>query len=518
MLFALFIWILQRFCLDGNRRALGVLLPLQLVWANSQGLFMLGPATVLIYALGEWLTARTDRTRGTVRPLIWTLIAVLAVSLITPYGWHGFVLPFKLLGRIDSLGVDVFTYNISENIPPWVLERSAPYSVAHLKWVAAASFGSFLLVLRRVSVARFLLLSATFVLALMAYRNVLLFYWVAALVLPTNLALAGARLRRVRSLRPIWFSALSIGCMLFVLSQRATAAEGLVAEVAPFRLPVQAVARMQQLQLRGRLFNSVRYGGYLIWKGQRPMIDGRLVLRSAQQFSEHLLLTEEPASFDRYRDVHDVRLVLLPTAYPDRYLGLVRHLYQHPRWTLLYTDGSSTLFAYDSELPAVDLDDSSTVDAIRDELKRRYRSASLVTNRAALHLATLLAEVGALAQARRVLRPQSDSAAQALMARVHFLAGDVAAAERVSQRLLEQDPRDVDSLDLLALIAHEQDDQQKAISLAQRSLQIDPFGRRPRQLLERIQRGFKLNAEEKHPLERVGNLSACLASPDLYAW
>ena len=73
---------------------------------------------------------------------------------------------------------NVFSTEIAENVPPFVLERVAPGQMAPLVAVMAAVALSFL-VARPLVWGRVLATLAFAGLALMANRNVLLFYWVA---------------------------------------------------------------------------------------------------------------------------------------------------------------------------------------------------------------------------------------------------------------------------------------------------------------------------------------------------
>jgi hypothetical protein len=498
-------------------RALLWLLPLQVLWANTQGLYLLGPVLVACYAAGEGVSALLSRWGAAgfarvlaPRSLAWLglcVLGLLAACLVTPYGLEGLELPLKLFGRIDPLRGELFRYNVSENIPPWALERSggaAAAGVAHFKWVAAAAFASFLPLLRRgVVLARFAVLAAVFVVALMANRNVLLLYWVAALVLPLNLGAllsAGARWRWAPALGGLSAAGI-VG--LALLSISASSAEGPITHPAPFRLPVGAVARLEQLDLRGKVFNSVRYGGYLIWRlypGQRPFIDGRLVIRSTAQFAEHLELADAPSrTFESFQRRHAIKLALLPTAYPDRYVPLVAHLYRAPDWSLVYTDGTQTLFYREDEddhVPALDLGQRPVVQRIEAAIRRRLGHQPAIHERALVHLGRLLLEVGEPGQATRVLVPLSGHAARALLARAHYQRGRAAQARELCLRLVQEQPDDVGSLVLLARLAAEEGQHARAVAWLRRGLEVEPHNASARRLLDQITQATGMDSRQ----------------------
>ena len=178
----------------------------------------------------------------------------------------------------------------------------------------------------------------------------------------------------------------------------------------------------------------------------------------------------------------------MPSAYPDRYLPLLRELCGDPRWRILYTDGTQALLAFGGAkgAPEVDLSSSTTVAAIVAELRGRYRDLPTARDLALVHLGRLLAEVGKLARAEEVLQPLGLAAARGLLARVHYLAGRREQARGMALALLQEQPGEVNSLDLLALIALDSGDQQQALELLRKALQSDPFDITARRILLRL--------------------------------
>ena len=516
-----FLVLLERFRLQGKIRWLLLLLPVQVFWANTQALFILGPVMLAAYLTGEGLSALLGRQgimgfsgalgrRGVVLLGIF-LPLLVAASLLTPYGWQGLQLPFLLFGRIDSVGADLFTYNVSENIPPWVMERTGPSLVKGFKWVAAATWVTFLMVPRRkIVLSRFLVVGVMFGLALLARRNMLLFYWVAGPMLAINLGQALEAVARSRArlaqhieravppalLKHLLPALMTLGlAVMGLLTHRASQDEPPLASVAPFRVPLGGVQRIKDLGLeRHKIFNSVRYGGYLAWSlypDGRPFIDGRLVIRTAAHFAEHLALADDPGTFEDFARSRRIRTVLLPTASPDRYLPLAAWLYRSPQWRLIHTDGIETLFVREGgELPgaaaAMDLSDAPTVQQILSRLRAAHGYSDRVLEQAILHLGRFLAEAGELGQARRVLGACTLHRARSLLARVWYLDGEVGRGEALDRQQLEERPDDADSLYLLALIATDQARHADAIQLIEQVLALDPFHRHARLLLLRI--------------------------------
>lgn len=501
---------------DGRWRWFLALVAVQILWANVQGLYLLGPGLVAAVVAGDalaaWLGKRTPAIAVTpvVAPrarllLALTVPAMVLAATLTPYGPTGLGLPFRLFGRISSVGDAVFAREVSENLAPWLLERTAPGELAAFKWLAALTFLSFVPMLRRgLDLGRLAICALFFALALAANRNVLLFLWLAgpitALSLGQWLASAGGILRRPLSLAA---AVVAVGLLATIGLGRAREARGEppVTALAPFRVPVEAVERfLAHPPAPGPVFCSDRYGGYLAWRlgsRHRPTMDGRLVLRSAQAYAEHLALGQYPERFERYRAERGIRAAILPTAYPDRFLPLVLWLLDHPPWRLLYTDGTQTLFVYDTKDEyagaAIDLTLPDTVRAIDGELAARYRATPLVRQQARLHLARLAAEVGATGPADALLAGIPGVTAEALRARVAYRAGDLARAEQLARALLDRQPNETESLCLLGLLAREHGDRAGASARLGQVLAVDPFHPLARRLLD------ELEAEQRPP-------------------
>lgn len=102
LLFAVFIAMLDR---DRRRpsRALWLLIPIQVLWANSHTLFLLGPALCALAALAALPVAIARRRFGTaiLRPAACAL-ATLAVSLLNPWGIASLALALTFAGQLHA--------------------------------------------------------------------------------------------------------------------------------------------------------------------------------------------------------------------------------------------------------------------------------------------------------------------------------------------------------------------------------------------------------------------------------
>jgi len=564
VLLAVFLLALERLRTQPARATWAcVVLPLaQIVWCNCQGLAPFGPLLVAMYLAGAWLS--TVRTRhwpfasenaSSVRPLAIVFGLCVLASFVTPYGLDAVVLPLRLLGRITQGHANVFSSEVAENIPPFVLERTAPELVWHFKWVLASLAAAIALFRPRFHLAHLLAIFAFLGLALLANRNLPLFYWVAAplaaiAIAPGLLASRAAPRPRSRvgsppapptgasgqptslpapraSRAPSSLAAHHRGRDWRGRAKRAGAGGGCGAEgrsepfqgshvcvgtavlatllggelvlaglmhsrepapgsPTPFHFPVESARRLAGMRAAGPVFAADQHGGYLgfVVPSLQPYIDTRLVLHTEKEYADYLALFDDPVRFDALDARENFGAVVLTTAYPDRYLGLIWHLAGSAAWRLAYTDGYEVLFL--REGPALALGERATVDAILDELAVRFGGHTQVLERARLHLARLLVVLGQSRQAEYVLATLDSRPAAQLRARAHFAAGELRAAEALARILLGQDPRDVRSLALLAEIASADGQPGRAGEWLRRALAIDPYDPEARSIADRV--------------------------------
>jgi hypothetical protein len=516
---AVFFWCLERHRGGGGVRSLAPLPALQVVWANFQGLSMLGPALVAAYAVGAgaWAAlgarasypfaerfASAEEARRAALALGLTLVLCLAACVATPFGLGGLALPFRLLARFEPAAGNVYA-NVAENVPPFVAERMAPGQFGHLPWYLALTAVA-LLASRRLPLAHLLVLGGFVALALAANRNVLLLYWlgtpITIVAVTPALRRAAVAWRRRRRAGLALARAVPAAALVGVLALASTAAarEPSLAVPAPWRAPVES-ARFISARAAGgapdappgTIFAADQFGGYLIWALTprfRPFMDTRLVLRSADEYAEYLALVDAPPRFDAWEARHPVDYVLLPVGYPDRYLGLVAHLYASERWSLVYTDGAEVLFAHRAatdaapgDLASIDLASPSTVDGLRAGLERRFAGAPRLAEAGRLQLAMLELAAGEPDEAERALAGSRSPDAEALRARCRLVAGDLDAAARDAEELLSRDGDDVRGLDVLAVVSARRGDSAKAIAFLRRALSVNPFDSEAKRIL-----------------------------------
>ncbi|MBW2735828.1 MAG: hypothetical protein JRH20_25870, partial [Deltaproteobacteria bacterium] len=167
--------------------------------------------------------------------------------------------------------------------------------------------------------------------------------------------------------------------------------------------------------------------------------------------------------------------------------SLVVALYKHADWTLIFSDGTETLFCARWACPreaALDLSATSVVTRIVAQVKRDLAPHPGATEQGLLHLSRLLVEVNALARAEALLASMEQGiAVWTVRALVAQKRGQRADARMFALRVVKADQRAISALALLARMALADGDGPLARRWLARWLEQDPFSAEARRLL-----------------------------------
>jgi hypothetical protein len=406
--------------LEGRlRRPWLFLIPIQAVLANVQGLYLLGAFLVTCFAVGEWL-------QGKSRALLWSALPLWFTGLLTPYGWHGFALPFSLLGRIAPVASNVFSSGIAENQPWLSLAKQDPRAALPFALFAAWVLFTFDRARARASRGHALLFAGFGALGLMAVRNLPLTYLAGLMAAGRNLQVSpwpssggiGDAKRRL-GFDITGLALLALLLAAYVPRIREAWSYELPGLQTPFRFPSGAVDYLEAHPLPGNIFNELRFGGYLEWRmPDRPtFLDGRMILRDAAFYKEFLEVVDGEKEFEPYRARYGFTHALLPIAEDQRYLPLSARLLAGG-WDLLYADGAAVLLAAPGTAPssALALDSLPDGHPLRQALRARFGANAKLEELASLNLAEFLARAGKGRAALDLLQGRAGPRAEAARA------------------------------------------------------------------------------------------------------
>lgn len=295
------------------------LLAAMTLWTNLHGSFVFGLVLLVPFAVDAILAA-TERRGGLA--IQWCLFAATSVlaTLMNPRGLNGLLYPFALM-KLHSLAA----------IGEWQALDLHSFNPVELAIGAALFF----LVWRgvRISAVRLLLLLALVQLTLLHTRYGMILGIAGAILLAGPIGAAVKREPRPEiSAGTLRFAAAGLAALL-VACTTLRIAFPIRRGQAP-TAPAIALAAVPA-SLAGRpLFNNYTFGGYLIWKGVRPLVDSRADFYGDAWLADYWrAVSGDPATVDRLFRKYQVAWTLLKPTDP-----LVAELDHRPGWHRLYAD------------------------------------------------------------------------------------------------------------------------------------------------------------------------------------
>lgn len=338
------IWTIELVRASEANRSPGLwLLPVMTLWANLHGGFTMGIALACAFALEALLTARrAQRVASTARS--WGIFLALATAsaLATPHGiqgfwftWHIFFELSYALNRIAEWRSPNF--NILQPLELWLL-------------------GGLALVLHqglRLPPVRLILLVALLHLALKHIRSMELVGLLGPLILAAPLAaqwrerqqsqhqfdVADRFFRKLSE--PAGQGAILASLVVFLALPLWSLRAGPL-ELPESKAPIHAIRAAQQAGIHGPVLNAYGWGGYLIYAGIPPFIDGRADMYGDKFLQEYLEALELKTSdgLEKLLDKYRIAWTLLDPGSPA--VALLDHL---PEWRRVYADKTSVVHA-----------------------------------------------------------------------------------------------------------------------------------------------------------------------------
>ncbi|HVM79011.1 MAG TPA: hypothetical protein VMU06_08315 [Stellaceae bacterium] len=308
-----------------ERRPSLTLLPLMALWANLHGGFVVGLGLAAALAFEAVLLAPDAEARGRAfRGWGLFLSGAALASLVTPQGIEGWLFPIELMRQTFALSF----------VNEWRAPDFSTLQPLELWLLALLAFGFWIGL--RLPPFRLLLLLGLIHLALGHTRNAELLALVAPLLLAE--AVARATERPEPSGAPPGPRALAAFALALALLTVGAAYRG-YAQENPRIAPAAALAAAERAGLSGPVFNDYDFGGYLIFRGVAPAVDGRIDLYGDAFMRDYsAALDAEGDALPRFLDRFKLGWTLLK---PD--LPAVAALDRMPGWQRVYADSAAVV-------------------------------------------------------------------------------------------------------------------------------------------------------------------------------
>ena len=300
---------------------------LMVLWANLHGSYVFGFLLFAPFAL-EALVAATAGRLQVFRA--WAPVGILcaAAALATPHGLAGVIHPFQLMG--------MKTLNAIVEWRPADFAEMTGFEIALLATL-------FFCLSRGVRIAPLRLVLLLFMLhmSLQHQRHQIVLAIAAPLILAQPLAETLGQTAHARMRSSTNWAVFVVMAMLLAgvrIAFPATRSDGPITPgLALAHVPADLAARP--------VLNSYGFGGYLIFLGVRPFIDGRADMYGDDHMRLHQrLMNGDPASFDEAAQRYGLAWALLSPGEP-----LVSAMSAKPGWRRLYGDRNAVVFVRDSK-------------------------------------------------------------------------------------------------------------------------------------------------------------------------
>lgn len=299
-------------------------LPLMTLWANLHGGFVVGLGLAGVFAVEAIWNAPSEIFRKAAA-LRWGrfVLGVAAASLLTPQGIAGWWFPFQLTSSGFAL----------DYVGEWHAPALGLFEPLELWILAFAAFA--LSIGLRAPLIRCILVAGFVVMALSHTRNAELLAVLAPLLLADSAARSlGSRPAAPAASPRAWaLLALATVAMTGIAVFRGYAHDN------PAIAPKAALAAAARAGLAGPVLNDYDFGGYLIFEGIAPFVDGRIDLYGDAFMRDYAAaLAAEGGALPRLLQRYRVAWTLLKPTSPataalDRDAG----------WERVYADASAVV-------------------------------------------------------------------------------------------------------------------------------------------------------------------------------
>ena len=320
---------------DHDRAPSLALVPLMTLWSNMHGGFIFGLA--LIGPFGREAVALAPRPARFAVVRAWGVFALasLAAAFVNPYGVEALLFPFQLTGM----------NNLS-----FIIEWRPP-DFSHFQPMAASLLillGFALIRPMRMPPIRAATLVCLVFMSLQHARHELLLGVIAPMLLARPIATATGAATRDGDWPQIARRAIAVAAVAAAALCAVRLAAPIV-RVDGLETPISAL-RAVPPELRAKpVLNGYGFGGYLIWSGVRPFIDGRADLYGGDMLELYRrLYAGDPATVAATLKAYDAAWTIFR---PDA--EVVAALDRQPGWRRLYADEYAVVHVRDDAAPVL---------------------------------------------------------------------------------------------------------------------------------------------------------------------
>lgn len=329
-------------------RQLALFALLQVLWSNSHGLFVIGPFMAGCY-LAESIWKRFRGESQELLPSARLLAVLIVASICTPFGLDGWHYALQIAQQAGP-GAHLIYSSLEELRPTFSRDMLANPDVwGFLFILVACAATSCTQALRRKAppVSRLFMVAALLAAAASGRRNMPLFTLTAAPLFAETISL----MLPERSLAKSWKVAaaiLLIGFCWLPLSGHYYQWFGydpvrFGIGPAPQSQPTGLPAFLRQINFSGQIYNNDLFGGYCLYHGILPLVDGRWEVYDQQELTTILRAPYDQAAWEWVLERYAIKGALLHNGAVET-RALVMRFFADNSFQLVYQDNISSFW------------------------------------------------------------------------------------------------------------------------------------------------------------------------------
>jgi hypothetical protein len=334
--------LLDGFLRSGKRWLLYCVPLVMLVWSNTHAGAILGLVSLGLFGAGHVLENRWtgESFNKSQSGLLIKILCLSAVALVcTPNGFAT-IMRIIFVENVFFVESNPLRDRVSEYAYPWTLWPATLYYWMFIAVVLVSLPGFF----NKHYLKQGIVVVAIGLISLTGYRYIPLFVLLAAPYVAASLSRMLSHIKPPAIAVNLFVLITALAFLGYGFKQERIFQRGLLEE----RIPAGAVAFIKANKLGGKMFNTMNWGGYLIWQlsgAATVFIDGRMLdPKRLVPYTHILWMTPEGRQFF---DQANFDLVLVPygNAFSGERYPVVTYLMNHPGWQVVYQDGAGYLFA-----------------------------------------------------------------------------------------------------------------------------------------------------------------------------
>jgi len=368
---AAFLYILKK---HPKERSVFILLPLQLLWVNIHGYFLLGPAAILLFLIcqhlkrGIWLPFEWSESAaistGAMKRLYIVLFLSIATFFISPYGLRGAFYPFSVLTNLAAPSIE--SACISELVPVGFFNIVFTDAYLMVTLLVFLFFLSLFLSIRKADIYDIILCALAIAAVTMAKRNQAIFGVIMSICIMSNLNRADpAFLKRfskgvlqaagrglvLAGLIGVIFYCAKVTCAevdnCYIYDKDLAVKSGLFGTIKVVDRP-GAMDLILKNRLPGPIFNSINCAAYMTWNlypEYRIFVDGRTELYKAHE--KIYLNIDDYQQWKKASEQFSFKTAVFFFGFQNSFIDIASELYKDKAWKLVFFDNIYMVFLKD---------------------------------------------------------------------------------------------------------------------------------------------------------------------------